>query len=385
MRKTILVFMLVMVAGLATNAAVRAQGRNFINVEGANLRAKTDAAIKQARSSSQQSRFWTAYSFDVRPGVAVDMHSSLSHFSGNIEDFSGISILMGRSNGLAVETRNLAVFTLYEPDGNTISRLEIYNLDRPREYSGYPVYYLGRAGNEESLNSLSALIDSTQSDKLAERATMAVGLHDDFRVAGILKAILRKSTSAQVRNSSIFWLGQVGGEQTFLADLVRNERESMEIRKQAVFAIGVGKDATSLTTLKSLYSSISIKELKRKIVFAVSINENEAEAVDFLIRVAGSEEDAESKKQALFWLGQKAGERSLKALGDAATSSESETEVQKSAVHAISRRPKEEAVPMLIKIAKTHPKSEVRKQAFMMLARSGDERALELFKEILSK
>jgi HEAT repeat protein len=384
MRRTISVFILALAAGLALGAAAHAQSRNFINVDGPNLKAKTEAAIRQARSSSQQARFWTAYSFDVRPGVAVDMHSSLSHFSGNIEDFSGVSILMGRSNGLAVETRNLGIFALHEPDG-TVSRLEVYNLDRPREYSGYPVYYLGRAGNEESLNHLSALIDSTRVDRVAERATMAVGLHDDFRVAGMLKTLMRKSTNAHVRDSSVFWLGHAGGEQAFLADIVRNEREGMALRKQAVFAIGVSKDATSLATLKGLYDSIPVRELKRKIVFAISINENEGEAVDFLIRVAGSEEDAESKKQALFSLGQKAGERSLKALGDAAASPDAETEIQKSAVHAISRRPKEEAVPMLIKIARTHAKSEVRKQALMLLARSGDERALDLFKELLSK
>jgi len=34
------------------------------------------------------------------------------------------------------------------------NRMEVYNLERKREYAGYPVYWLGRANNEESLNYL---------------------------------------------------------------------------------------------------------------------------------------------------------------------------------------------------------------------------------------
>ncbi|HEY7545374.1 MAG TPA: HEAT repeat domain-containing protein [Blastocatellia bacterium] len=49
----------------------------------------------------------------------------------------------------------------------------------------------------------------------------------------------------------------------------------------------------------------------------------------------------------------------------------------------MSQRPKDEAVPLLIKIARTHSKPEVRKQAIFWLGQTGDERALEFFKEIL--
>jgi HEAT repeat protein len=59
--------------------------------------------------------------------------------------------------------------------------------------------------------------------------------------------------------------------------------------------------------------------------------------------------------------------------------------VQKQAVFAISQRPRDEAVPLLIRIAKTHPKAAVRKQAIFWLGQTGDERALEFFKEVLLK
>src|SRR4051794_23767906 len=46
--------------------------QSFTPVQGSTLQAKLDAAQAQA-SSARQARFWTAYSFDVRPGVAVDV------------------------------------------------------------------------------------------------------------------------------------------------------------------------------------------------------------------------------------------------------------------------------------------------------------------------
>jgi len=125
--------------------------------------------------------------------------------------------------------------------------------------------------------------------------------------------------------------------------------------------------------------------VKKQIIFAASINESADTAVDFLIKAAGSEPDREVRKQAIFWLGQKAGQRSLDALSEKVNDSDADTEVQKQAVFAISQRPKDEAVPLLIKIARTHAKPAVRKQAIFWLGQTGDERALEFFKEILTK
>ena len=50
-----------------------------------------------------------------------------------------------RQRHVTVETRNLAVFLLRAPGDNQIARMEIFpDLERKREYSSYPVYWLGR-------------------------------------------------------------------------------------------------------------------------------------------------------------------------------------------------------------------------------------------------
>jgi HEAT repeat protein len=361
----------------AVHGPAPVQRPGFVPVEGANLNSRMDAAVKLGRAAG--ARYWTAYAFDVRPGVSVD-----ADWNSKVTSMDGVNISFDSTR----ETRNLGVFLLREPNDNAVTRVEVYNLDRAREYSGYRVYWLARAGNDESLNLLRGLVEG-HNDKTAarvsEHATMAVALHDDARVAGMLKNFVRQSSIEKTRTSAIFWLGQVGGETPFLADITRNQSENTEARKQAAFAIGISKDSDAISTLRNLYPSVANRDVKEQIIFAASINEDKNAAVDFLIEVADKDNDRESRKKAIFWLGQKAGERSLNALKDTIDSGDADTEIQKQAVFAISQRSTDESVPLLIKIARTHANPAVRKQAIFWLGQTGDERAVDFFKEILLK
>ena len=80
-----------------------------------------------------------------------------------------------------------------------------------------------------------------------------------------------------------------------------------------------------------------------------------------------------------------AGELALGTLRETATRVDADTELQKQAVVAISRRPASESVPLLINIARTHAKPEIRKQAFVLLGRTGDPAAVEFLKSVLTK
>ncbi|HEY9405733.1 MAG TPA: HEAT repeat domain-containing protein, partial [Pyrinomonadaceae bacterium] len=491
----------------------------FITVEGADLRAKLDAAATRARSA--RTPYWSAYSFDVRPGVAVDPGGG--QFHGSMNTSGGTTVFVGTSNGMTVETRNLAVFLLREAGGPAVTRMEIYNLDRKREYSGYPVYWLGRAANEESLNYLrdlaeSAPASSANANLLNQHATLAVALHDDARVGAMLKGFVKSSGNQKARSTAVYWIGQIGGETQFLADIVRSESEKGDLRRQAAHAIGASRDRAALSTLQSLYeglpqSTSAQREVKRGIIHAVSDNENREGASAFLLRVAKTDADKESRRtavhalgehgrdaviddlmsiftgdaeqdvrravlhalaeiktprargkilevartgnnadmrrhaihmladmegeamlgellklydteqsndvrrqllhafsemksaqaedklfavarggdntnadlrrHAIHMIGERAGKRSLDLLRETVESSSAETQVQMQAVHAISERPAEESVPLLIKIARTHPNQQVRRRAIHVLGESGDPRALEFFREVL--
>jgi HEAT repeats len=361
-----------------------AQRDNFTPVDGNSLRGKLDNAIGKGRAA--QSRFWAGYQFDVRPGVCVDAEFTNDHGGKTI--VSGVAYQKGQR----IETRNLGVFLLYDASGNTLDRVELYNLDRHHSFSGYPVYWLGHATNDESLTLLRGIVESNATNKVAENAVVSIALHDDSRIEGIVEGFARNSTNHKVRESAVFWIGQLPGSHPYLGEVIRNEQESTELRKQAAFSLGISSDPQAMTTLQSIYGTINHREVKKQIIFAAFVNKDEEEkgrgsleGVNFLIRVAESDSDNELKKQALFWIGQKAGQRSLDVLGKTVDSDDADTDVQKQAVFAISQRPKDEAVPLLIKIARTHAKAEVRKQAMFWLGQTGDPRALEFFKEVLSK
>jgi len=483
--------------------------QSFTAVEGADLMAKLEAA--QTRARVKQTPYWSAYTFDVRSGVAID--PSIREFHGSMNTMGDTVVFVGTTaGGMTVETKNLAIFLLRDPASNQITRMEVYNLERKREYSGYPVYWLGRANNEESLNYLRAIAAAAPLDMLSERAVLGIALHDDVRVAGMLKNFVATSPNQRIRSSSIYWLGQVGGEQTFLAAMVRNEAEDKKLRRSAAYAIGQSRDHGTVATLQGLYESVKDPEIRRSVIsaagnsvdqqaaftFLLSVGKNDAEwesrrtavrqlghferddaadelmkiytndanmevkraalrslaetknpraqarvleiartetnpelrktairvlgergeaAVDDLLKLFDSETNTDVKRavlqslseikstrvedklfevakssnstdlqrNAIRLLGERVGKRSLDFLTATAQSTDANAEVQVQAVRAISERRSEESVPLLIKIAKTHPNQLVRKQAIRSLGESGDPRAVEYFREVLSK
>ena len=83
---------------------------------------------------------------------------------------------------------------------------------------------------------------------------------------------------------------------------MRDDREDVEIRKNALFWLGQ-TGGVGAVELQSLYDSIDDVEMKEQVIFVAS-QSNETEAVDFLMDVASNEDDAELKERAIFWLGQ---------------------------------------------------------------------------------
>jgi HEAT repeat protein len=483
--------------------------QSFTTVDGADLMARLEAA--QSRARGQQAPYWSAYTFDVRPGVAVD--PGIRDFNGSIRTMGDTTVFVGtNAAGVTIETRNLAIFLLRDPSSNQITRMEIYNLERKREYSGYPVYWLGRANNEESLNYLRAIAAATPLDMLSERAVLSIALHDDARVGGMLKNFIGSSPNQRIRSTSVYWLGQVGGEQAFLASIIRNDSEDKKMRTAAAHAIGQSHDRGTVATLQGLYETLKDNEIRRSVISAVGNSIDEQPAFAFLLNVAKNDADPESRRtavrklgnfqredapeelmkiyqndanievkraalrslaetknpraqarlneiarsdanpelrktairvmsergeaavddllklydseqapevkrtvlqtlsdikstrvedkllavasgndamdvrrQAIRLLGERVSKRSFEFLSQTAQSTDGNAEVQVQAVRAISERKAEESVPLLIKIARTHPNQLVRKQAIRSLGESGDPRAVDFFREVLSK
>lgn len=369
---------------LAIGGGVAAQTKSFTPVEGANLKTKIENAVAQGRANVQGGRFWVGYQFEARPGVAIDFE--IVDGSGGLYISNDGWSIMSDSR---YETRELGLFLLFDTQRDLFSRAEVYNLRRTREFSSYPVYWAGRVSNEESLNYLKSLIDSPSPEinRLADRATFAIALHDDARVESILTDLIRRPIVEPIRSRAIFWLGYTPESQSknnLLAEIVRNPQEGGDARQQAMSALGLSRAAATLPLLENLYETMTVRELKRRALGGIARNDNRDGAATYLIRIAENEKEVELRKSAISSLGRVAGEKSLGALTNT-LNSDPETEIQKQAAIAIGRRPKDEAIPILIRTARSHPKMQVRKVAIQMLGQTGDERAVVFFRELLGK
>lgn len=378
-RTGLVALVLVVLAGVTFGQ----QKKNFNPVEGANLKEKIDAAIVAGRANAVNGRFWVAYQFEVRPGVAVDFEVVDSAGVVYISSDSGSSTFDSR-----YETRELGLFLLYDTQRNSFIRADVYNLRRDHEYSNYPVYWAGRVTNEESLNFLKSLIDAPgrDSNNLAGRAVFALSVHDDVRVDAMLTELIRRPVAEPLRSRAITLLGNTPESQaknTFFSEIIRNNQETTEARLAAMSALSMSRSAAVLPLLENLFTTMTTRELKRRALHGIGRNDNSEAAANYLIRVAESEKDMELRKSAIASLGRIAGQKSLGAL-TGTVDGDADIELQKQAVVAISRRPRDEAIPILIRTARNHPRMPIRKLAIQMLGQTGDERAVVFFRELLS-
>lgn len=92
-----------------------------------------------------------------------------------------------------------------------------------------------------------------------------------------------------------------------------------------------------------------------------------------------------TRTQAVFWLGQAAGDAATANLNSLVVDNSVDREVREQAVFALSQRPRDEGVPALIAVAKTNKDPEIRKKAIFWLGQSNDPRAIDLFEQLLTK
>lgn len=101
-----------------------------------------------------------------------------------------------------------------------------------------------------------------------------------------------------------------------------------------------------------------------------------------LIQLARNHRNTKVRRDAVFWLGQRAGDKAAAEL-ERVIDEDPEDDVREHAVFAVSQLPRDRSVPILIKLVRAHDRPAVRKRAMFWLAQTGDPRALDLIEEIL--
>ncbi|MGB7211006.1 MAG: HEAT repeat domain-containing protein [Gemmatimonadales bacterium] len=104
-----------------------------------------------------------------------------------------------------------------------------------------------------------------------------------------------------------------------------------------------------------------------------------------LLGIARNERsDRDRRREATFWVGQAAESAATKGLDTLATDESGDREIREAAVFALSQRPRDEGIPILIHIATTNHDPDIRKKALFWLGQSDDPRALAVFEKILA-
>ena len=150
-----------------------------------------------------------------------------------------------------------------------------------------------------------------------------------------------------------------------------------------------GRDVTDLGLVPAKEAAELLVELARQasdggeLIAAAALADSVAIWPKLITLAKDERVELETRRQAVFWLGQAAGAAATRGLDSIAKDDRGDLEVRKQAVFALSQRPSEEGVPALIRIARTNPHAELRKSALFWLGQSEDPRARALFEELL--
>ena len=150
----------------------------------------------------------------------------------------------------------------------------------------------------------------------------------------------------------VYWLGDVNAAQSveFLKTLVTSavQNTALDHSESALSAIALHRDAAA---------SAAILELAK----------NGAPRL---------------RQRALVWIARRAESQAVGIISQA-IDNDPDVEVKRQAVSALSQLPRNEGIPLLIKLARSHTNPVVRKQAMQRLGQSNDPRALTYFEEVL--
>jgi len=174
-----------------------------------------------------------------------------------------------------------------------------------------------------------------KSDKLI-RSTRLIDLNQNFRV----------------HDRKVYWLGEPAAD------------ESLNLLDSFALDAQQQKNTSSLFHYMSLHDSPNV--------------------ASHLLQVArDASKPTEVRRNAINYLGRQVSQQAAQELEK--LSEDPSTEIQNAAVQAIARRPDDESIPTLIRIAKDHPRQTVRQQAIRSLSNKKDPRVVDFFEQVLKK
>ena len=116
-----------------------------------------------------------------------------------------------------------------------------------------------------------------------------------------------------LKDKIIFSLSQQRGfgNGEWIMNIALDPKESIEMRKQALFWAGQNGGATT-ESFVALYDKMTDPEIKEQLIFVFSQRGRDPKAIDKLMAIAKNDKDKELRSKAVFWLGQSRDPRAIK-------------------------------------------------------------------------
>ncbi len=200
------------------------------------------------------------------------------------------------------------------------------------------VFWLGQVRTDKAASLLENIALTATDTRLREKAIFALNEQNSSRSFTVIRKLAESAeTPSRVREQAIFWLGQRQSAENaeFLRGLFGRMSGNDDLRKQVLFSLsqmhGVGNDRWLLgvaldrnqsddvrkhalwtagqagipaSDLVALYDKLTDRPLKEQLIWVLSDSRDRA-ASDKLVDIAQHDKDAEMRKKAIFWLGQK--------------------------------------------------------------------------------
>jgi HEAT repeat protein len=171
---------------------------DFVQVQGANLQARFDAAIQQGKRASDET-FWVAYRIGVGEGVRVDSR------------YGGINI-MRPVDGIELVPENptpqrVDLFFLVRKSDGGVERVRLLDANGNYRFHDRRVYWAGDGNGGESLNLLTRLLENRDTSSASMLMT-AISIHNAAESTPVLMKLVEQHPDAAVRRQAISLLGQ---------------------------------------------------------------------------------------------------------------------------------------------------------------------------------
>jgi HEAT repeat protein len=177
------------------------------------------------------------------------------------------------------------------------------------------IFALSQTRNERAFEFLRDMAGNARaSERVREQAIFWLGQNREASTSTFLRELYAKETDESIKDKIIFQLSQRrdADSQQWLLGIAMNERESLKMRKQALFWAGQQR-TISVGDLGSIYDRVGEREMKEQVIFVLS-QRRDSTAIDKLIDIVRRDPDSKLRSNAMFWLGQKRDPRVIRFL-----------------------------------------------------------------------